>query len=173
MKRMARTLVALVALVGCALAQAQEQTTVEESLFALVLPGKWHGGYDRKSDSWQYRSADGKEAVTVGVLPRRGGGDHKSIKADAHARLEAQRKAEAKLGGPKLRLGKPEIRDSRSAVSARYVGVDPGRNRRTFTRIIANEVAVGSFYYEASGLSAARFDARAKIVLGKVGLIGE
>jgi len=157
----------------CLGAQADDQTIVRESLFNLSLPGKWQGSYDRQSDSWQYRSADGREAVTVGILRRSAGPALDAIKADFRAYLQARRKSELDLGGPKLRLGEPEIQERGDAVLARYTGFDPSNNRRTLTRVIVNQVAAASFYYEVTGFTAAAFDARAKVVLGKVGLIGK
>jgi hypothetical protein len=167
------TVIACVASIVCIVAQADDQTIINESLFRLSLPGKWQGAYDSQSDSWQYRSADGREAVTVGILRRTTGPSVDSIKADFDAYLQARRKSERDLGGPKLRLGDPEVQERGAAVLARYTGVDPRNNRRTLTRVIVNEVAAGSFYYEATGFTASAFDARAKIVLGKVGLIGK
>ena len=154
-------------------AGAQEHTVVNENAFSLALPGKWKGAYDSKSKSWQYRSADGRESVTVGVLDRTAGADASAIKTDFDAYLQARRKSELALGGPKVRLTEPEIQQRGAAVLARYTGFDPRDNRRTLTRIVVNEVAAGSFYYEARGFTKEKFDARAKQVLGKVGLIGK
>lgn len=167
-----RVIAAAVCLAACAAAQAQETTVIDEPLFGLELPGQWQGGYNAKADNWQYRTSEGRETVTVNVIPRKTGPEMTAIKADLRKHLQAQRRSEAKRGGPKLALGKPEIQEREGAVLARYRGVDAGRSRRTFTRIIGNEVALGSFYYEATGLAAAAFDARAKLVLGNVGLIG-
>jgi hypothetical protein len=168
----AKVTACLAALV-CSGALADAQTTINEGLFALSLPGEWKGGYDRKSDSWHYRSASGREAVTVGVRRRTGGRGAESMKDDFRAYLETRRKAERDLGGPALRLGKPQVQERPTAILARYSAFEPGRKRRTLTRVIVNEVAAGSFCYEATGYAAAAFDARAKVVLGKVGLIGE
>src|SRR2546425_12027558 len=99
----ARTVAACLVSILCFGAQADDQTIISERLFTLSLPGNWQGGYDGQSDSWQYRSADGREAVTVGVLHRTAGPDLNSIKADFHAYLQARRKAEVGLGGQKLR----------------------------------------------------------------------
>lgn len=172
-RNVAATVTACLAAVVGPGALAQGETTINEGLFALSLPGQWKGGYDRKSDSWQYRSASGRESVTVAVLRRSGGPGAESMQDDFRGYLEARRKAERNLGGPGLRLGKPQIQERPSAILARYAAFEPARKRRTLTRVIVNEVAAGSFYYEASGFTAAAFDARAKVVLGKVGLIGE
>jgi hypothetical protein len=172
-RSVARTVVAFFAAVVCVGTQADDQTIINESLFRLSLPGKWRGAYDRQSDSWQYRSADGREAVTVGVLRRTAGPSLDSIKADFRAYLEARRKSEVDLGGPQLRLSEPEIQERGAALLARYSAFDPRNNRRTLTRVIVNDLAAGSFYYEATGFTAAAYDARAKVVLSKVGLIGK
>jgi len=165
--------VASLASVVCLAAGAQDQTVITEDLFSLSLPGKWRGTYDRASDSWQYRSADGRESVTVGILRRTAGPDLSSIKEDFRAYLQARRKSELDLGGPKVRLSEPEVQERGAAVLARYSGFEPRDNRRTLTRIIVNELAAGSFYYEALGFTQEAFDTRAKVVLGKVGLIGK
>ena len=173
MQPIVRALVACLTGFACLAAAAQEQTAVNENSFSLLLPGRWKGAYDSASKSWQYRSADGRETVTVGVLDRTAGADARAIKTDFDAFLKARRKSELALGGPKLRLTKPEIEKRGAAVLARYSGYDPRDKRRTRTRIVVNEVAAGSFYYEARGFAQEAFDARAKLVLGKVGLIGK
>jgi hypothetical protein len=157
---------------ACADATAQEYTVVNENAFSLALPGKWKGAYDSKSKSWQYRSADGRESVTVGILDRSTGADPRAIKTDFDAYLKARRKAELARGGSKVRLTAPQIQQREAAVLARYTGFDSRNDRRTLTRIVVNEVAAGSFYYEARGFTKEKFDARAQQVLGKVGLIG-
>jgi hypothetical protein len=171
-RSIARAIVGWLASMVCLAAAAQDQTVVNEDRFSLSLPGKWKGAYDLASDSWQYRSADGREAVTVGILRRTAGPDLSSIKADFRTYLQERRKSELKLGGPNVRLSEPEVQERGAAVLGRYSGFDPRDNRRTLTRIIVNELAAGSFYYEALGFTQEAFDARAKLVLGKVGLIG-
>ena len=152
-------------------ARADEQTVINESLFSLSLPGKWRGSYDKQSDSWQYRSADGREAVTVGVLRRNAGSNPQAIKADFEINLRARRESEVNLNGRKVRLTEPEVHQRGVAVLAHYSGVDAPNGRRTLTRVIVNEVVAGSFYYEGLDFSATVFEARAKIVLAKIRLI--
>ncbi len=172
-RSLCRTLIASLAIALPMGTHADDQTVVRERFFNLSLPGKWTGSYDRGSDSWQYQSADGREAVTVGILHRAAGPAFDAIKADFAAYLQTRRKSEIKLGGPRLQLGEPEIQERRDAVLARYSGFDPGKNRRTFTRVIVNQLAAASFFYEAAGFTAEAFDARAKVVLGQIGLIGK
>jgi hypothetical protein len=166
--RIFRALVPLLAISTAA--AAEPNTVVSEKTFRLTLPGKWSGGYDAASGSWAYKTAS-RESVTVGILERTSGPDMAEVKKDFGVYLNVRRKQELALGGLKVKLGDPVIREVPGAMLARYWGYDPGRDRRSETFIVVNERAAGSYYYEALGMSEAAFKARAGEVLAHVGLV--
>ena len=83
-----------------------------------------------------------------------------------------RRSQEIELSRGGITLSEPEVTEFPDAILAKYSGFDSATDRRTFTLIIVNRRAVGSFYLESSGTDAPTFVARANEVFGQVGLVG-
>ncbi len=122
--------------------------------------------------TYQFHTVKGEEGVTVGLLFRNT--DHAfPLDKDMKAVLKHRRDVEASLPKSEVVLTDPVVTERPGALIATWFGVDAAHDRRTFTVVIVNDAAVGSFYYEAFGSSKATFEPRAHDVLSRVGLVAK
>lgn len=146
-----------------------DATRISEDTFSLSLPGRWSGGFDANAGAWVYLTPAGEEGITVNVVLRPAGIGTKALELDFDAYLDMQRRQQQQ-GDEPMRLTAPEVSRSRRRIDAQFDGVGTTSQRRTRTRVIVNEVAAASFYYEAFGMSAAQFERRADAVMRRVHL---
>jgi hypothetical protein len=154
----------------CAASCTGDATHIEEDAFELSLPGQWNGGYDARSRVWIYLTPSGEEGVTVSVLLRPAGAAASTLESDFDRYLEMRRRQEQQLSDEPIAFTEPKVSRERNRITAVFDGLGKTSQRRTRTLLVVNEVAAGSFYFEAFGLSEQAFTARAGVVLSRASL---
>lgn len=149
-----------------------KDTLIQERPFRLTLPGKWDQEPSSDLTRWIYYSEDRREQLTVS-FPL--GSTHALSKDEQSQTLvrvvEMHRSVWTKLPGlTPVTMTETTFGESAGVLAARYGGIEPARHHRFSCLVLCSPWAVTVFLYEATGLSEAESDARARTIMNSIAL---
>jgi hypothetical protein len=150
----ATTVIVFIAAAGLSLyARAQPKradTVIRETSFRLTLPGPWIAGDTSDPNLRTYRTANGKEGLTVSIFGSFFGGpgemNHDEKAARFRLWVNKRKQDETKIpDSAGIKIGEPFYGEAKGTLAARYEGFDSMRHRRFHCMLLANSSAFEVF----------------------------
>jgi hypothetical protein len=145
----------------------RKNTSVREPYFRMELPGRWACTYDAASEVWDFNTE--AEQITVSLRGLAGAPDS-STRLDTLQRMVLIRRQAELAAVPGSQLGEVVTATLGPAHLARYEGSGPDPSRYFTCLLMLNESVLGTFYYEATGLTLEAFHERGRAAFNSIQL---
>ena len=150
---------------------ASAETTINEELFRLVLPGKWVLIEKAKDENiWVYQSKSGKEQISVSIYSYTKAPSHDSKKQFLEDFIKTRKEQEMSITKNASKIANEKINEYPTGFGYSYDIDGPG-DRKASNKAISNSFGIGNFYYESLGLSQKEFDRNKSTIFKQIGLI--
>jgi len=144
-----------------------KDTTIDEHVFSLILPGPWSRQPSPDPTRWTYASQSGLEQLTVSVFsstqPMSADEQHETLKDVLVVRRRAEEEAASGTT-----MTDTTLTEVGGVPGARYDGFHSSARRRLSCLLLCSSTAVTVFYYEALDLTEQEAASRAEAILGSV-----
>ena len=166
---------AAILLLACAgldgFGQSMTDTLIQERPFSITLPGSWTRKQSSDPNRWVYQSKDGRGQLTVslplGAIRRLS----KEERSDTLKRIVALlRRAQTEVGATAITMTETTFGESGGVLAARFGGVEPAGKRRFAALSLCSPTELIYFYYEATSLTEAEFNANGRAIMNSIHL---